>query len=126
MNNSKHIVNHNTHLLINFDENAKRYAFSNYIIDPNKFRFKTVIRVLALVYRFIRNCKEKRHLRSPVINDEELQVAMDYFFKLATLEIKKFQKATAYEKISFEKNGIYYITVVEFFQHKQSPVLQHK
>ena len=113
MNNSKHIVNHNTHFLINFDENAKRYDFSNCIIDPNKFRFKTVIRVLALVHRFIRNCKEKRRLRSltiasSVINDEELQVAMDYFFKLATLEIKKFQKATAYEKISFEKDGILY------------------
>ena len=29
------------------------YQFSKYIIDPNKHRFKTVVRTLALVYRFI-------------------------------------------------------------------------
>ena len=35
------------------------YQFSKYIIDPNKHRFKTVVRILALVYRFIAKLKEK-------------------------------------------------------------------
>ena len=37
----------------------ERYQFSNYIIDPNKFRFRKVVRVLALVLLFIKNLKEK-------------------------------------------------------------------
>ena len=103
----------NSHFMTSIKENAKRYEFSQYVIDPNRFRFQKVIRVLALVYRFIKNCREKReqsslNIVSPLIKDEELQVAMDYFFRKATLEIKMFQKAKAYEKISVEKNGILY------------------
>ena len=30
-----------------------------YIIDPNKHRFKTVVQILALVYRFIAKLKEQ-------------------------------------------------------------------
>ena len=51
-------VCHNSHIMVNLEESAKRYEFSHYVIDPNKFRFQKVIRVLALVYRFVRNCKE--------------------------------------------------------------------
>ena len=35
------------------------YQFSKYIIDPNKHCFKIVVRILALVYRFISKSKEK-------------------------------------------------------------------
>ena len=35
------------------------YQFLKYIIDPNKHRFKIVVRILALVYRFIAKLKEK-------------------------------------------------------------------
>ena len=45
------------------DETSKgireRYQFSKYIIDPNKFRFRKVVRVLALVLLFIKNLKDK-------------------------------------------------------------------
>ena len=34
------------------------YQFLKYTIDPNKHRFKTVVRILALVYRFIANLKK--------------------------------------------------------------------
>ena len=33
----------------------ERYEFSNYIIDPNKFRLRKVVRILALVMFFIKN-----------------------------------------------------------------------
>ena len=29
---------------------GERYKFSRYLIDPNKFRFRTVIRILAVVF----------------------------------------------------------------------------
>ena len=36
---------------------GKMYKFSGYIIDPNKFHFKKVVRILSLVLLFIRNIK---------------------------------------------------------------------
>ena len=38
---------------------AERYEFSDYIIDPNKFRLRKVVRVLALVIIFVRNFVKK-------------------------------------------------------------------
>ena len=44
-------------------EIGKRYAFSKYLIDPNKFRFKKVLRVLALVILFVRKFLVKARRR---------------------------------------------------------------
>ena len=38
---------------------SERYKFSHYVIDPNRFRFRKVVRVLALVILFIKNLKAK-------------------------------------------------------------------
>ena len=38
---------------------TKRYEFSDYVIDPNKFRFKKVIKILALVKLFVNKLKAK-------------------------------------------------------------------
>ena len=48
-------------------EVGDRYKFSKYLIDPNKFRFKTVLRILALVFIFLKKVVEKwnqRHKRN--------------------------------------------------------------
>ena len=44
-------------------EVGDRYLFSNYLIDPNKFRFKTVQRILALVFIFLEKINNKRNER---------------------------------------------------------------
>ena len=36
-------------------EVGKRYAFSDYVIDPNRFRFKKVLRVLAYIIMLVSN-----------------------------------------------------------------------
>ena len=41
----------------------ERYEFSNYIIDPNKFRLRKVVRILAFVMLFIKNMKIRRGKR---------------------------------------------------------------
>ena len=41
------------------EEVKKRYEFSNYIIDPNKFRLRKVVRVMALVLKFVRQLMQK-------------------------------------------------------------------
>ena len=40
-------------------EVSERYQFCNYIIDPNRFRFRKVVRVLALVLSFLRRIKRR-------------------------------------------------------------------
>ena len=42
-------------------EVAKRYKFSRYLIDPNRFRFKKVVRVLGLVILFVKKLLSKRN-----------------------------------------------------------------
>ena len=44
-------------------ELGKRYQFSDYLIDPNRFRFKMSVRVLGLVFMFIQRISKKRSER---------------------------------------------------------------
>ena len=38
---------------------GERYKFSCYLVDPNKFRFRTIIRILAMVFLFIHKISRK-------------------------------------------------------------------
>ena len=40
-------------------EVGERYRFSSYLINPNKYRFRAVIRILSLVFIFIKKLNEK-------------------------------------------------------------------
>ena len=44
-------------------EVGDRYEYSDYLIDPNKFRFRTVIRILALVFSFLEKINDRRTKR---------------------------------------------------------------
>ena len=44
-------------------EVGDRYAYSDYLIDPNKFRFKTVLRILALIFFFLGKINDRRNKR---------------------------------------------------------------
>ena len=41
----------------------KRYEFSKYILDPNKFRFRKVIRIVAILFLFL--SKMLKRLKEP-------------------------------------------------------------
>ena len=49
------------------DAVAQRYKFSQYVIDPKRFRFRKVVRVLALVYLFANNLLVKINRSQPII-----------------------------------------------------------
>ena len=131
---------------------GERYKFSHCVIDPNRFRFREVVRILVLVFLFINNLKAKLNINSDLtmysinelptqfknynnkylvtqekksinifpfncpkglvvtLNDDLLKRALDYFYKKATLEIKKFIPKNVYKNISNEKNNILYYT----------------
>ena len=94
-----------------------RYKFSRYIIDPNRRRFHTVIRITAWVIRFIKILKNSLKKKVPPtrkskgsvesnLSETEIQDAEKYFFKAATAEVKHFMKEKEYKKFSEEKNEI--------------------
>ena len=53
------------------EEVGLRYNYSNYVIDPNKFRFRKVVRVYGLVILFLNKLCQKvnRHPKF-MINDD--------------------------------------------------------
>ncbi len=61
-------------------ELGKRYAFSNYLMDPNKFRFKRVLRVLALVILFVRNFLSKARNRDLSLMETSRSVQLPNVF----------------------------------------------
>lgn len=92
-----------------------RYGYSDYLIDPNKFRFKKVIRVLAIVLKFIHNLKCSKSGKNPksnalIITNDDIKSAEQYYFRKATKEVKHFYKENQYEKFTKEVGGILYYT----------------
>ena len=50
---------------------VSRYQYCDYLLDPNKFRFRKVVRVLALIFKFLGNFKIVKQ-RSPIfVRDTE-------------------------------------------------------
>ena len=114
-------------------ETSARYVFSQYLLDPNRRRFSSASRVMAIVMKFINNCRTQvANNRNPnmnedevcetyqvkilgenivvILTDEELAHGKNYFFRKATAEVLQFAKESDYRKISTEKNGILYYT----------------
>ena len=108
----------------NADETSARYEFSQYLLDPNWRSFTSVVRVIAIVMKFIRNVRSQIQEKNKVVNeiyegvpeggivlsDAEIEEGRKYFFRKATAEVKEFSKKSDYEKISTEKDGILYYT----------------
>ena len=100
------------------DEIMKRYQFSKYLIDPNKYRFTKVVRIIGMVMKFITNLKYATNARANsnlstkkildvlILSEGDIKEAESYFFKKGTLEIKQFLKPALYQNLSKEVNGI--------------------
>ena len=112
-------------------EAEKRYQFSKYLYNPNKYSFTKSVCVIAYTRRFIKNYFAHIRMKnnntsnhSPTtsaqsgkvpsvvdiepLSDDEMKAAADYYFRKATCEVKKFTHASIYEKVSVEKNSIIY------------------
>ena len=115
-----------------------RYEFSRYIVDPNKRRYKTAIRIMAYVILFIQKFKKiytpgrkpnekprdlsyknidlkSVNLSDPtiILTEDDINAGAKYYHQKATNEVKKFNKDAKWdkiEKISTEKEGILFYT----------------
>ena len=47
-------------------EVTERYVYSNYLIDPNRHRFGTIVRIMAYVLKFINFTKIKQKLKNQI------------------------------------------------------------
>ena len=118
-------------------EVGERYKFSRYLIDPCRFRFPVVVRILTFVFKFLENLNEKckgtrtfhflkkyefnmfssgSYEVAPLndkaavirLSEELLAAAMAYFFRKATLEVKHFIASKHYDRETVLKDDILY------------------
>ena len=83
---------------------VERYKFSRYLLDPNKFRFKTVVRVIAFVIKFIKILQSRvKKIEFKYVQHDGIEAAETYFFKKATDEIKHFYKLKQYQNFRSTK-----------------------
>ena len=95
------------------DEVEQRYHYSKFLLDPNRHRFKVIIRIMAYVIKFVRILQGRilhktayQRFPSVILDEVDLQAAQKYYFRKATCEIKHFMKKNEYEKFSKEIDGI--------------------
>ena len=62
-----------------------RYDFSNYLIDPNKFRLRKVIRVMSIVLLFIATIKKGSPSRGLEPIEEQQEVPREFSNKNITV-----------------------------------------
>ena len=99
-------------------EVQQHYSYSKYLIDPNKFPFQRVVRILALVIKFLQLLKSSVALRKNSttstiefksngrLTDEQLKQAETYFWRKGTDEVKQFVSKEKYKRISTDVDGI--------------------
>ena len=114
---------------------GERYKFASYLLDPNRFRYRTVRRITGLVFLFIfkvskgkafeflrvRNFKATQKSTNVVqfshgdsqitvvpLPERFLKAAETYYFLKATQEIQQFVDAKRYRDISMLQDGILY------------------
>ena len=108
------------------DQVAEYYKFSGYVIDPNRHSWYKIVRILSIAILFFRKLrdrvKQKRKISEVIkfdeiknqmkiiIPDEVKREAEKYFYRKATLEVKKFLKPSQYQNLSKEVDGILHYT----------------
>ena len=98
-------------------EVLKCYKFSKYVVDPNKARFKKVVRIFVFVLRLIKNLQKSKSCQPSIaqktsypgiLSDEEIS----WYWKLLPQEgnfrSQRICQRKGYQKISFQKDGILY------------------
>ena len=107
--------------------------FSKYLIDPNRFRFSIVVRIMAYELKFfkasLKAARASLQKKSSIdqsknpeskstqfsfkdfknlvpLSDAEISDDEMYFFKKYASEIKHFLSPKKYEKITYENNGV--------------------
>ena len=102
------------------EEVKERYAFSSYLLDPNKFRFKKVIRILAIALKFycilkanLKNSTKHLYVSSDekpaiTLTNDDIARAEMYYWRKGSAEVRHFIKPAKYKRFSKEVDGVIY------------------
>ena len=83
----------------NLAEVSKRYQYSTYVIDPNRFSFRKVVRIVGLVFKFVSKLKRKIGKSATVVPENPIPSRFQ-------VRDKKFL-VTSYNKFPFNcKQGL--------------------
>ena len=117
-------------LLMSTDRLVDCYSFSEYLLDPCKYPWEKVLRVMALVYKYKAKlsayrtedaraalkagppsgeARQEAVLRACTADPQLATRALNYYLRLATLEVKKFG-LKSYAQSDNEVDGIIYHT----------------
>jgi len=120
---------------LNTDAVSTRYSYSQYLVDPCRFSWSKVVRILGIAMRFIAACKAARERRlgsnsrckdlphsgamAPkaggtrhvvVLSASEVGAAEQYFFRKASQEVIQFCRPAEYKRFSEMRDGVLYFT----------------
>ena len=123
---SRDVRGHSIH--VNVDKMAARYAASSYLLDPCHRPWPSVVRVVALVLRFLRVVRARVARRRSLLDPGELKIeeqrppvqltflpeeitdAEMYFFRLGSKEVTQFCKPGDYKHCSVLRDGVLFFT----------------
>ena len=111
------------------EEIKKRHLFSNYLLDPNKFRSRKFVRIIVIVIKYVRLLKNLVRTKNAestrrrvicnnatdvhpniILTDDEISTAERYFWKKDSAEVQHFIKIEQYKqspKTSADVHGTY-------------------
>jgi len=102
------------------EEVKERYFFSSYLLDPNKFGFRKVLRILAIVLKFsyllkslakIKGSKKHPNVSSDdkpaiILTKEDIALAELCYWRKGSAEVCHFVKADKYKRFTKDVNGV--------------------
>jgi len=94
-----------------------RYAYSKYILDPCKYSWSKILRILATVIKYVTLSKpsygkEAVQKKNPAIQltEKDIQKAEHYYFLKTTSEVRTFSKHTDWKQNSTMIDGVLHYT----------------
>ena len=107
-----------------------RFVFSNYLIDPNRFSFRKVVRILAYVLKFIRKCRypneshrrhDIEHLIRSKASSSNILPGTSRILKIITSKSALMKSSTSYHRRSmksFQNFKMGYLFILAGFYHR--------
>ena len=109
------------------NEISQRSKFSNYVIDPNKFRFRKIVRIVALIFKFIKNLKGKIG-KANTVEISESKIPSQFSFcndKYLVTQEKTNSKFACQSTLIVELSNENLITALNYFYKKATLEVKH-
>ena len=109
---------------------GERYKFSNYIIDPNRFRFKKVVRILALVLLFVLKLMARKGKKMKLVENNVVTNSVPNPFKMSgdrflVTQGKYKHPYICQEGLTVQLTEALLVTSLSYFYQKATKEIKH-